>query len=171
MHYCWRRCWRRGTLRLNLNKEGRATVKMWTKNFWIWWRAERMKRWNRSRRRHWRGSWWGRTLQKTWGTGKTSQSAVNRLQLYRNPKTPSNTRTMTIIWLLFVRIKENELAREQKKLEKQKEGKEIQRLQALHQLEQRMEAERRENQKRNLRQAHLVGSRRHGSSSINLIRL
>uniref|UniRef100_A0A3Q0S4H6 Cilia and flagella associated protein 210 n=1 Tax=Amphilophus citrinellus TaxID=61819 RepID=A0A3Q0S4H6_AMPCI len=41
-------------------------------------------------------------------------------------------------------IKENELLRDQQKLENQKDGEEIQRLQALHQLEQRMEAERQE---------------------------
>ncbi|XP_030614221.1 coiled-coil domain-containing protein 173 [Archocentrus centrarchus] len=52
-------------------------------------------------------------------------------------------------------IKENELLREQQKLENQKDGEEIQRLQALHQLEQRTEAERQANQKRDLMQAHL----------------
>uniref|UniRef100_A0A3Q0RX88 Cilia and flagella associated protein 210 n=1 Tax=Amphilophus citrinellus TaxID=61819 RepID=A0A3Q0RX88_AMPCI len=49
-------------------------------------------------------------------------------------------------------IKENELLRDQQKLENQKDGEEIQRLQALHQLEQRMEAERQANQKRDLMQ-------------------
>lgn len=65
---------------------------------------------------------------------------------------------MTIIWLLFLRIKENELLREQQKLESKKDGDEIQRLQALHQLERRMEAERQANQKRSLMQARQVGS-------------
>ncbi|CAI5656109.1 coiled-coil domain-containing protein 173 isoform X2 [Oreochromis aureus] len=51
-------------------------------------------------------------------------------------------------------IKENELLRERQKLESKKDGDEIQRLQALHQLERRMEAERQANQKRSLMQAH-----------------
>ncbi|XP_014264491.1 cilia- and flagella- associated protein 210 isoform X1 [Maylandia zebra] len=50
-------------------------------------------------------------------------------------------------------IKENELLRERQKLESKKDGDEIQRLQALHQLERRMEAERQANQKRSLMQA------------------
>uniref|UniRef100_A0A3B4FEP6 Coiled-coil domain containing 173 n=1 Tax=Pundamilia nyererei TaxID=303518 RepID=A0A3B4FEP6_9CICH len=49
-------------------------------------------------------------------------------------------------------IKENELLRERQKLESKKDGDEIQRLQALHQLERRMEAERQANQKRSLMQ-------------------
>lgn len=51
-------------------------------------------------------------------------------------------------------IKENELLRERQKLESKKDGDEIQRLQALHQLERRMEAERQANQKRSLMQTH-----------------
>ncbi|XP_063355556.1 cilia- and flagella- associated protein 210 [Pelmatolapia mariae] len=51
-------------------------------------------------------------------------------------------------------IKENELLRERQKLESKKDGDEIQRLQALHQLERRMESEREANQKISLMQAH-----------------
>uniref|UniRef100_A0A3Q2WH69 Cilia and flagella associated protein 210 n=1 Tax=Haplochromis burtoni TaxID=8153 RepID=A0A3Q2WH69_HAPBU len=56
-------------------------------------------------------------------------------------------------------IKENELLRERQKLESKKDGDEIQRLQALHQLERRMEAERQANQKRSLMQARQVEPR------------
>uniref|UniRef100_A0A3Q3BA44 Cilia and flagella associated protein 210 n=1 Tax=Kryptolebias marmoratus TaxID=37003 RepID=A0A3Q3BA44_KRYMA len=52
-------------------------------------------------------------------------------------------------------MKENELAREQQKLEDKKDGEEIQRLQELHQWERKMESERQANQKRDLMQAHL----------------
>ncbi|KAM6934388.1 cilia- and flagella- associated protein 210 [Xenentodon cancila] len=52
-------------------------------------------------------------------------------------------------------MKENELAREKQKLENQRDGEEIERLLKIFQVEQRMESEQQENQKRNLMQAHL----------------
>lgn len=57
---------------------------------------------------------------------------------------------------MFFRIKEKELAREQQKLEKKKDGEEILRLQELHLSEQKEVSERRGEQKRLLVQAHQV---------------
>lgn len=48
--------------------------------------------------------------------------------------------------------------REQQKIENKKDGEEIQHLKELYQLEQRMEKDRQAKQKRDLMQAHLVGS-------------
>lgn len=58
----------------------------------------------------------------------------------------------------FFRIKENELLREQQKIENKKDGEKIQRVKELYQWEERMEKERQAKQKRDLMQAHLVGS-------------
>ncbi|XP_068428812.1 cilia- and flagella- associated protein 210 [Clinocottus analis] len=52
-------------------------------------------------------------------------------------------------------IKKNEQVREQEKIENKKNGEEIQNLQALHLLEQRMEQERQTELKRNLMHAHM----------------
>lgn len=56
------------------------------------------------------------------------------------------------------RIRENKLLREQKKKENEREGEEIQQLTQLYQREQRMERESQAKQKKELMQAHLVGS-------------
>lgn len=61
-------------------------------------------------------------------------------------------------WESCYRIKENEMARERQKLENKRDGEEIQRLKELYQWEKRKEKESREKQKRDLMQAHLVGS-------------
>ncbi|XP_074550428.1 cilia- and flagella- associated protein 210 [Halichoeres trimaculatus] len=52
-------------------------------------------------------------------------------------------------------IKENKLIKEQQKIEKKKDGEEIQRLQELYQQEERMREEKQEKQKRDLMHAHL----------------
>uniref|UniRef100_A0A672YK07 Coiled-coil domain containing 173 n=2 Tax=Sphaeramia orbicularis TaxID=375764 RepID=A0A672YK07_9TELE len=62
---------------------------------------------------------------------------------------------LTLAEELKNRIKENELTREQHKLENKKEGEEIQRLLELYHWEQRKEQERQEKQRRDLMQAHL----------------
>lgn len=64
------------------------------------------------------------------------------------------------MWESFYRIKKNEMAREQQKLENKRDGEEIQRLKELYQWERRKEKESREKQKRDIMQAHLVGSSR-----------
>ncbi|XP_069558634.1 cilia- and flagella- associated protein 210 [Brachyistius frenatus] len=56
---------------------------------------------------------------------------------------------------LKTQIKENEKAIEQQKLKNKKDGEAIQRFQDLHQLEQKMESERKANQKRELMRTHL----------------
>ncbi|XP_075896319.1 cilia- and flagella- associated protein 210 [Nelusetta ayraudi] len=53
------------------------------------------------------------------------------------------------------KFKENELVREQEKMEEKKDGENMQRLLAQHQWEQRMEKERQAEQKRDLMQAHM----------------
>lgn len=58
----------------------------------------------------------------------------------------------------FFRIKENELLRERQKIENKKDGEKVQRVKELYQWEERMEKERQAKQKRDLMQAHLVGS-------------
>ncbi|XP_061580459.1 cilia- and flagella- associated protein 210 [Cololabis saira] len=52
-------------------------------------------------------------------------------------------------------MKENEVAREKQKLETQRDREEIERLLKVYQVEQRVESEQQENQKRNLMEAHL----------------
>lgn len=58
--------------------------------------------------------------------------------------------------IVFFRIRENELVREQEKMEEKKDGENMQRLHVQHQWEQRMEKERQAEQKRDLMQAHMV---------------
>lgn len=58
--------------------------------------------------------------------------------------------------IISFRIKENELVREQEKMEEKKDGENMQRLHVQHQWERRMEKERQAEQKRDLMQAHMV---------------
>lgn len=58
---------------------------------------------------------------------------------------------------LLCRVEESERVRERQKSENQKDGEETQRLQQLHQLEQRMEEERQAEMKRYMVHAHTVG--------------
>lgn len=57
------------------------------------------------------------------------------------------------------RIRENQLLRKQRKTENKSEGEEIQRLTQLYQRERRMERESQVKQKKDLMQAHVVGSK------------
>lgn len=57
------------------------------------------------------------------------------------------------------RIREHQLLREQRKIENKSEGEENQRLTQLYQREQRMERESQVKQKKDLMQAHVVGSK------------
>lgn len=65
----------------------------------------------------------------------------------------------------FFRIRENKMLREQKKKENKREGEEIQKLTQLYQWEQRMERDSQVKKKKELMQAHLVGSEQ-GSRSM-----
>lgn len=65
----------------------------------------------------------------------------------------------------FFRIGENKLLKEQQKVESKREGEEIQQLTELYQWEQRMERETQVKQKKDLMQAHVVGSKQ-GNESV-----
>lgn len=67
-----------------------------------------------------------------------------------------NTALSAFIDFFLLRIKENELAREQEKMEEKKDREEMRRLLVQHQWEQRMEKARQAELKRDLMQAHLV---------------
>lgn len=145
-HSCWQRCWRRERLRLTWRSASRTPPGTWRSNFWMWWRPGRMRHRGRRRREHSRGRWWPRLWQKTWGNSEKTLFSSTHFQSLK-------------LLISFFRIGENKLLKEQQKVESKREGEEIQQLTELYQWEQRMERERQVKQKKDLMQAHVVGSK------------